>query len=121
MVPGDNGELVEQIIVDFPTTGSTRHVLLRPTPTFSTIYFIGPADGPIKIGHTANLIVRLRNLRLANALPLFLLASVEGPTKLEREYHDRFAAHRLHGEWFAPHPDILAEIERLSIAIGGAA
>lgn len=23
------------------------------------------------------------------------------------------AAHRLHGEWFAPHPDILAEIDRL--------
>ena len=114
MVPGDNGELVEQIIVDFPTAGSTRHVLLRPTPTFSTIYFIGPEGGPIKIGYTANLTARLRSLRLANALPISLLASVEGPTRLEREYHRRFAAHRLHGEWFAPHPDILAEIDRLT-------
>lgn len=32
----------------------------------------------------------------------------------ERDYHARFAAHRLRGEWFAPHPDILAEIEHLN-------
>lgn len=30
-------------------------------------------------------------------------------------YHLRFAAHRHgKGEWFSPHPDILAEIERLN-------
>ena len=33
---------------------------------------------------------------------------------VEKEYHPRFAEHRLHGEWFHPHPDILAEIDRLN-------
>jgi len=37
----------------------------------------------------------------------------------ERAYHRQFAAHRLHGEWFAPHPDILAEIDRLKEAENG--
>lgn len=114
MVPGDNGEMVEQVIVDFPTMRPPRPTLLKPTPTFSTIYFIGSDGGPIKIGYTKDITIRLRDLRLANALPLSLLASTNGRTKLEREYHARFAAHRLHGEWFAPHPDILAEIDRLN-------
>lgn len=35
-------------------------------------------------------------------------------TKGERAYHAMFKAHRLHGEWFEPHPDILAEIARLT-------
>ena len=83
-------------------------------PQIGTIYFVGPADGPIKIGYASRLEFRLKDLRTMNALPLVLHATVQGPAALEREYHRRFAASRLHGEWFSPHPDILAEIERLS-------
>lgn len=89
-------------------------VVEPPRPKVGTIYFIGPEAGPIKIGFASRLEFRLRDLQLANALPLIVHASVEGSPKLERDYHRWFAAHRLHGEWFEPHPDILAEIERLN-------
>jgi len=112
MVPGDNGELVEQIIVT--VAGEPAPVrLLRPAPLTGTIYFIGPRDGPVKIGFASRLAVRLKDLRLANAFPLEVLASVEGPPCLERQYHRRFASARLHGEWFTRTPEIEAEIARL--------
>ena len=85
----------------------------RPEPKLVTIYFIGPECGPIKIGMASRLKFRLNDLRLMNPYPLLVHATVTGLPKLEREYHRRFAEHRLHGEWFAPHPDILAEIERI--------
>lgn len=112
MVPDGKGGLVEQIVVPGPRAFDAP--ALRSAPAYATIYFIGPESGPIKIGYTVNVTLRLRDLRLANALPLKLWASIHGPTKLEREYHRRFAAHRLHGEWFERHPDILAEIDRLN-------
>jgi hypothetical protein len=83
-------------------------------PKQVTIYFIGPANGPIKIGYASRLSFRLRDLELANPYPLHVWASVEGPLKLEREYHACFAAHRLHGEWFARCLEIEAEIARLN-------
>lgn len=86
----------------------------RPLPAVTTIYFIGCENGPIKIGMASRVSVRLRMLQLSSPVELTLMATVEGPPSLEREYHKRFAAHRLHGEWFSPHPDILAEIARLS-------
>jgi len=101
------GETMEQI---FPVQGYTPP---PQPPKIATIYFIGPFDGPIKIGYAKKLSLRLRNLRLASAFPLHVWATVEAEITLEREYHKRFAAHRLHGEWFERHPDILAEIDRL--------
>lgn len=95
----------------------SRPALVPPPALCGSIYFIAPADRcSIKIGFSRRVAFRLRGLQLANAQPLELLAAVEGPATLEREYHKRFAAHRLHGEWFAPHPDILAEIDRLQAA-----
>lgn len=38
----------------------------------------------------------------------------------ERAYHERFMKHHLRGDWFSPHPDILAEIERLNAPTPGA-
>lgn len=113
LVPGDDGQLVAQEIAFFDG-GKVTPSPQRPQPAFATIYFIGPDDGPIKIGWASNIVTRVRDLRLANAFPLRIWASVGGPPSLEREYHKRFAAHRLHGEWFERHPDILAEIERLN-------
>jgi hypothetical protein len=86
-----------------------------------TIYFIGGTIGAIKIGFTTTLDVRLRRLRANSPIPLSILASKQGVAWDERAYHQLFAAHRLHGEWFDRHPDILAEIERLSPTTGEAA
>jgi hypothetical protein len=83
-------------------------------PKTGTIYFLGPEGGPIKIGFAKRLSFRLNDLRLMNPFPLIVHASVDGLASLERDYHRQFAAHRLHGEWFSPSPDILAEIERLT-------
>jgi hypothetical protein len=83
-------------------------------PLIGTIYFIGPVDGPIKIGFASRLEFRVRDLRLMNALPLHVWASVQGPQKVEREYHLRFGGFRLHGEWFTRTPEIEAEIARLT-------
>jgi hypothetical protein len=79
-----------------------------------TCYFIGGETGPVKIGYTRNLQRRLRDMQLHSPLPLSALASTGGGCFAEAEYHERFAAHRLHGEWFERHPDILAEIARLN-------
>lgn len=78
------------------------------------VYFVGGDQGAIKIGFAKSPDDRLREIQVGSPIPLSILALVEGGPKLEKGYHRRFAAHRLHGEWFAPHPDILAEIERLT-------
>lgn len=82
----------------------------------SVVYFIGPKRGDlVKIGYAADLVSRLRHLQTGSPVKLEVLAAIAGGLDLERTYHRQFAAHRLHGEWFTPHPDILAEIERLSV------
>lgn len=82
-------------------------------PQHADLYFIGGDEGPIKIGVSNDPQRRLKGLQTGYPYPLQILATIEGGAMLEIEYHERFAEHRLHGEWFAPHPDILAEIERL--------
>lgn len=77
------------------------------------IYFVEAANGPIKIGFTSFLEHRLRSLRYQCPVALTLRAFIGGDRKAEREYHARFSAHRLHGEWFSPHEEILGEIERI--------
>lgn len=76
------------------------------------VYFIQAACGSIKIGRARNVAYRIRDLQCANPQRLTLLAvAIDGGR--EAGYHRQFKDHRLHGEWFSPHPDILAEIERL--------
>ena len=76
-------------------------------------YFVGGDAGAIKIGRSVNPETRLKELQAGSPIPLRILALRPGKDR-ERLYHQLFAAHRLHGEWFAPYPDILAEIERLT-------
>lgn len=116
MIDIGGGRMVEQEIWVPPPSSRDKwpHYTPRPQPEVCTIYFIGPENGPVKIGFAVNLSKRLRDLELANAYPLKVWASVEASPALEREYHARFAAHRLHGEWFTRCPEIEAEIARLS-------
>lgn len=78
------------------------------------VYFIRSGAGEIKIGQAIDVQKRLAGLQTSHPHQLTLLATTDGGKPAERAYHARFAEHRLHGEWFAPHPDILAEIERLN-------
>jgi hypothetical protein len=78
------------------------------------VYFIGSLDTAIKIGVSSSVAVRFRTLQAYSPVPLEILAVRQGSEATECAYHDWFAAHRLHGEWFSPAPEILAEIARLT-------
>ena len=112
MVPDGNGGLIEQVILTPPGYSGPVNVP-RPQPASGTIYFVGPKGGPIKIGFASRLEMRLKDLRTMNAYELIIHATVEGPPKMERDYHKQFSEYRLHGEWFEPASPILAEITRL--------
>lgn len=88
----------------------------RPTPkrTSDFIYFVQAETGQIKIGLALDVGRRLAQIRTISPVPITLLATAEGGRAKEHQYHQRFAEHRMHGEWFHPHPDILSEIERLA-------
>lgn len=77
------------------------------------VYFIQAHCGAIKIGVANDIKKRLRVLQSGHPHELTLLAVTQGGVGMEGTYHWRFRAHRIRGEWFEPHADILAEIERL--------
>jgi hypothetical protein len=74
------------------------------------IYFLRAASGPVKIGHAANLTIRLRDLRASNHETLDLIRTLPGAVLEERWLHRRYVANRIHHEWFRFDPSML-EIE----------
>ena len=78
------------------------------------VYFIAGETGPVKIGVAVDPQKRLSGLQTSHPIPLAILAVTPGSVQVEREYHQRFAAHRVRGEWFTRAPEIVAEIERLA-------
>lgn len=83
------------------------------------IYFLRPIgqEGPIKIGCSINVKSRLSTVLLWSPVKLEIAAVTNGGHEYERQLHARFARQRLHGEWFAPCPDLTNLIR--SIANGG--
>lgn len=78
------------------------------------IYFVqSPDGGPVKIGHSTNIDVRIKQLRFQFGTPLVLLATMEGGRPEEQALHARFAAHRLGStEQFRPVAEIMNFIGR---------
>lgn len=65
------------------------------------IYFVESGEGgPIKIGVAIDVTARLKDLQVANPIPLRLLVSIRGDYDDERSLHRRFASERISGEWF---------------------
>lgn len=83
-----------------------------------SLYFVQAETGQIKIGIATNLRKRMSGLQGASPVKLTLLLAVHGGRTAEATLHQKFDAHRLHGEWFGPAPEILAEIERLRAVHG---
>jgi len=82
------------------------------TTNESYTYFLqAGTDGPIKIGATKNLLVRLRAIYTMSPVPLRLLGVIKGNAAEER-CHIRLGAFRLHGEWFAPSTVVLDFIRK---------
>lgn len=103
---------VELRSADSLTRGDLVAVPSVDPPGITAIYFIQDGeDGPIKIGSGRNPWLRLEHLQIGNPRELHIRAVVRTHRGYERELHQRFAAHRIRGEWFEPVPDLLALIE----------
>lgn len=74
------------------------------------IYFIQAGEaGPVKIGVATNVHVRIATLQTGHHEELRLLVAIpEQGSNHEAGLHHMFAAHRIRGEWFHPHDDVLA-------------
>lgn len=79
-------------------------------PHASVVYFIEHGD-LIKIGRSSNLKNRMQALSIPATC---LLATTPGGPSLESELHLRFAAGRVHGEWFSKTPDLMTYIADLA-------
>ena len=77
------------------------------------VYFLEGPGGAIKIGYARDLTKRLASLQTGSPVRLRVLATVQGGSRLEREYHREFAGYALHGEWFSDNPRIRREVARL--------
>jgi hypothetical protein len=86
-------------------------------PDTSTVtYFIQAGVGPVKIGRSTLLSLpsRLSSLQGGNAERLYVIGVVPGD--VERELHERWAKHRIRGEWFRPDPEIVEYAHRFGAA-----
>lgn len=79
------------------------------------VYFVrSEKTHAIKIGFTAGKIEdRLSALQTAHPYKLQVLATCRGSREHEKALHERFGCLRLEGEWFEPHPDLMAFISVL--------
>lgn len=79
-----------------------------------TYFARGKLSGLIKIGKSKQPRYRVSTLQndYRHGEPADMLV-YRGLSEWERMYHDAFHPWRVKGEWFAPHPDILAEVARV--------
>ena len=77
-----------------------------------SVYFIqSEKTHAIKIGFTSGPIEkRLASLQTAHPYKLRLMTTLSGAVAYEKSLHERFTQFRLEGEWFEPHPDLIAFI-----------
>lgn len=80
------------------------------TATF--VYFLKPVGmgGPIKIGCSADPKTRVATLMGWSPFPLEIIGAVPGDFVHEARLLRQFRAHRLHGEWFSPAPELASFI-----------
>ncbi len=76
----------------------------RYTTELVCVYFIQAGDsGPVKIGKTNDVNKRLRALQTAHADTLHVRHVLNDVSAvMETRLHERFAEHRIRGEWFKP-------------------
>jgi hypothetical protein len=73
------------------------------------LYVIQAGEGgPCKIGISRNPRGRMSKMQSDHHEPLRIIGLFEGDRAEEATIHSRFANERLSGEWFNPHPEILA-------------
>jgi hypothetical protein len=70
----------------------------------------GGKGGSVKIGVTDDVEKRLRNMQTGNHQALAVIRLFEGGEAEERQLHERFADHRLSGEWFSFSKRMLGDV-----------
>lgn len=74
----------------------------------SVVYIIGTKIGaPVKIGTTVQLERRIDDIQLGSPERYVPLRTIPGGRGVEGWFHQRFAARRIHREWFEFDPDML--------------
>jgi len=83
-----------------------------------SVYFITcRALGAVKIGCAEEPWNRLGNLQAGCPLELKLEATMKGSFQEERQFHEKFAAIRMRGEWFRITPEIEALMLRAGLPV----
>lgn len=95
----------------------TRPVVKKPMvdERARIVYFVR-SGSRVKIGITAHLQSRLKALRTASADQLEVIATRPGFLADEQALHERFAKHRLSGEWFTWCDEIATYVATLTVA-----
>jgi hypothetical protein len=79
------------------------------------IYFIQNGEsGPIKIGFTTNIPIRISILQNSTPFQLRLLNSIEGTILDEQKMQKRFEKYRIKNEWFSPGKELIDFIISIS-------
>lgn len=108
-----------------PRISLHRARLAAPKPprqrgsTKGIVYFCIVDEGApaVKIGFTRRAAKqRIADLQTGSPSRIRLLIEIPGTPPLERELHARFAAYRLHGEWFRLEGELADYIRRLAEA-----
>ena len=81
-------------------------------PMRSKVYAVRADNGLIKIGSSINPATRLVDLQIGSPCYLELMTTFDGGSPVEHAVHRQVWEHRHHGEWFNPHPDVLAALDR---------
>jgi hypothetical protein len=80
----------------------------------SVVYFLrGSVTGRIKIGWSSDLEMRITGIQTGSE-PVEVLCTLPGSRTLEGHLHEKFDEHRVHGEWFNPHDEILQFVEQVN-------
>ncbi len=120
--PGDVAKMRREHARYMREQPSSRNVQLRLARRIGryagacwTIYFVQMGEtGPIKIGKSRGLGMRLDQLRTGSPVQLRVLAQIQAPDELETQLHVYFDEYRLEGEWFKPAPEVIEFAKLLS-------
>lgn len=84
-----------------PYIPSPRPMLVTEPSDIGVVYVLGsPTTRLVKIGHSATLPRRTREIQMMSPVPLSVLWTYPGGKALEGTLHESFKAFRQHGEWF---------------------
>lgn len=88
---------------------------LREDQRREVVYFIrAESGGPIKIGQTDDVAMRISTMQSSHPETLVLLATQPGDRAIEKRMHERFSHLRIRGEWFRADVELLAYIRGLA-------